>query len=105
VQLSGVPHAGQLSLAFPGIADQSVPTGATASTATLCVGVAVGDYNDSGRTNFIDFFAVQQAGVMFGPVNAATARADFNGDGQINLLDFNAIKNAHLIDGPNVKCP
>lgn len=104
ISITGVSHIQKLQLAFPGIADANAPGPATSTAATLCLRIAAGDFSDSGRTDFIDFFGIQQGGLIGQSANI-NPRADFNLDGTINYLDHYAVKSAGLLDSPQLTCP
>lgn len=105
VTLAGVPHVGKFTMAFPGVADAAAPSSTTASQSTLCVRVCAGDYNNNGRTNFMDFQAIKAAGLINTATASSTARADFDLNGVINYADFYGIKSAGILDSPAASCP
>ena len=98
VQITNLPLATQVNLAFPGVTNEGSP-----SASTLCIAVYPGDYdgiNSSGsyRTSFIDFAKVKNAGYLNQLVTTVDrARADFDCSGRPNFTDFVRIKNANLL--------
>jgi hypothetical protein len=95
-----------MHLWFPGVVNAAVPTAGNTCSDQLCVGVLVGDYDNSARTNFIDFSKVKAAGYLNQLVTTTDrARADFDCSGRPTYLDFSKVKNVGLINKGISRCP
>jgi len=84
--LSGVPDATVLTVAFPGIeSDEGQPC-----TDTLCIRVLAGDVNGDGEVSIFDLVTVRDnTGLM---ATEANCRGDVNGDGGINIFDLVTVR-------------
>jgi hypothetical protein len=95
----------QVNLAFAGVVDGWSLDPGTASPSTLCVRGIVGDYDGLGRTSFLDFSKVNNAGYISQSVNSVDkARADFDCSGQPKFLDFSKVRNAGLLNQTAPAC-
>jgi len=82
VDLSGVPDATVLTVAFPGIESDAGQSCAD----TLCVRVLAGDVNGDSEVSIFDLVAVRDNTGQL--VTEANCRSDVNGDGAINIFDL-----------------
>ena len=82
VNLSGVPDATVLTVAFPGIENA---TGQACSGA-LCIRVLSGDVNGDAEVNIFDLVIVRDNTSQ--AVTEANCRSDVNSDGEINIFDL-----------------
>lgn len=98
--ISDLPHAAQVNLAFPGVADDVFRRREGGSDSRLCIAQVTGDYDNNGQFTSDDGSAVPD-----GPATPETVRADWNLDGLIDAADRAAVQNAGLLDGPRVVCP
>jgi hypothetical protein len=110
IDMTDLPYNGQVNLGFNdgvnGIVDATYPTDpATASNSTLCVRIIVGDYDNLGRTNYLDFRKIMADGYLGRAVaSVAHAQADFDCSGTPSFLDFARVKNAGLINQTAPEC-
>jgi hypothetical protein len=105
IALTDLPLNTQVNLSFPGVVDAWSLDPSTASPSTLCVQLLVGDYDNLGRINFIDFSKVKNAGYINQLVNTVDmARADFDSNARPNFLDFSKVKSAGLINQTAPTC-
>lgn len=115
IQMTDLPLAGQVNLSFvdnpaaptAGVVDAACSGDANyASASTLCVRVIVGDYDNLGRTNFLDFAKIKNGGHLNQLVDSLNrARADLDCGGRPNFLDFAKVKNAGLLNQTAPQCP
>jgi len=106
IELAQLDYATEVNLTFPGVLDARTFQDEFASKARLCVVVAVGDYDNSGRVDQFDINAVEDDQLEGTSVTATTARADWNLDGVIDVSDqIDVADVAMLLDGPFVDCP
>ena len=106
IDITDLPLNAQVNLSFLdvangwGVVNATCPTDVTsASDSTLCFRVIVGDCDNQGRTDFLDFSQALTNGYMNQQVDSEDkARADFDCNGKMNFLDFAKVKNAGLID-------
>jgi hypothetical protein len=97
--ITDLPFAAQVNLTFPGVLNGWRMHPGSASPSTLCVRVIVGDYDNLGEPNFLDFSEVKSAGYLNELVDSVdAARADFDCSGWPDFLDFTKVRNAGLIN-------
>jgi hypothetical protein len=105
ITVTDLPFNTQVNLTFGGVRNYYFSGAQYATDSTLCVRVIVGDYDNLGRTNFIDFAKVKNAGHLIQLVDSVDrARADFDCDGHPDFLDFKEIRNAGLLDRTAPEC-
>jgi hypothetical protein len=105
VTVSGLAMNTQVNLSFPGVVDVNTFNPASGSLSTLCVRIIVGDYDNLGRTNFLDYSKIQAAGYLNQLVTTVDiARADYDCNGRPTFLDFSKVKNAGLINQTAPEC-
>jgi hypothetical protein len=105
ITIAGLPFNTQVNLGFGGVVDASIPVLPYNCQSTLCMRVIVGDYDNLGRTNFIDFSKVKAAGYLNQLVSTVDrARADFDCGGRPTFIDFSKVKNAGLINQTAPAC-
>jgi hypothetical protein len=114
MSVTDLPLFGQLNVSFvdspsmptAGVVDASFPADPLhASPSTLCFRTVVGDYDNLGRTNFLDFSLIKNAGYLNQLVDSIDkARADFDCGGRPSFLDFSKVKNAGLINQTAPAC-
>jgi hypothetical protein len=105
IMITDLPLNAQINLGFHGVVDGWSFDPATASPSTLCMRVMVGDYDNQGRVNFIDFAKIKNDDHLNKPIaSAENARADFDCSGQASFNDFVSIKAAGLINATVNDC-
>jgi hypothetical protein len=98
--------ATEVNLGFGGVVPAIFPAPDYACESTLCVRIIVGDYNNDGRTNFMDFSEIKNNNWLNQiPIGGLMPRADFDCSGRISFLDFSKAKNAGLINKAAPPCP
>lgn len=111
INMTDVPFCGQVNLSFNdgvnGVVNVDYPTDpAYASDSTLCIRVVVGDYDNDGRVNFIDFSKARFTECLNRPVTSLNcARWDFDCSGIPGFMDMFKVKNSGLINKAAPPCP
>jgi hypothetical protein len=106
ILITDLPFNTQVNLGFAGVVDAVNPAPGYGSESSLCLRVIVGDYDNLGRTNFIDFSLIRVASYLNQLVATLDmARGDFDCGGRADFIDFSKVKNAGLINQTAPECP